>query len=1363
MDARLFRLRRCAAAAAALVLAVAGQARGPAARAAVSTPYDSERRTQIAPGVFHDRGTIETTTAGRQAVHVVEVDAAQPALRLEAMLSNDEVAGLEPASTMANRRNGEGHRAVAAINGDFWGARQEPGGLHVQDGELMVSGPDARPTLGVTPAGGCLIGSPRVTGTATRPDGTQFAITAVNQPRAAGRLVLYTRRFASSTGTDSAGTEVVLTGLALPLATTGSYEGTVSLVRPSAGNTPIAAGEVVLSGSGAAASFLAVLAPGARVNLALAITPGWEDVRQAVGGGQYIVRAGAVSVEPWSPGFADVTHPRTAAACTAGGDFVLVTVDGRQPGYSIGVRLDELGELLRDRGALTAINLDGGGSTTMSVRLPGEDGLTTVNRGSDGFERAVSNGFGVFSTAPTGPLAILNVFPEDAHALVGARVAYTARGQDASFNAVAVAPAEVAWSASGAGVIDAAGLFTASTAGEGSVSASARGVSGSTHVVVHDSLSVLEVSPNPAVVPPGGTQAFSLLGRDAEGAPVRVDPPLASWTVNGPVGTIDTSGVLTASTGGSGSVEAAAGGATGSARVDVGRPPVVLEDFEDISDMRAASARASATLTPAMRPLPVRNGTRSGRLGYDFTTGPAGTSAAYAAHSPFRPIDARPLAIGVWVYGDGSRHWVRGNFRDGTGAPKVVDFTAAPGPAPASRADCLRRTGGIDWVGWKYLETPIPDDTVLPMSWERVYVVEVSDLCDDVSAVYLDDLRAVYSDTGEDLAGPEVSELLPAPGSTVHSPQPVIGGTVRDGASAGVAPESIRLTVDGAQVPAHFDPVTGVVRYTPEAPLGDGVHRATLEATDRAGNPALPFGDWTFIIYTGPDLDPPMVDRAQPLDGTVSFASRPRVSARIRDLYRGVDPASIEMKVDGAAVSAMWDAAADVVWWAPATALADGEHVVSLDVADGESPPNRAELSWSFTVRALPPPSGAFRFTWIADGGYFEGTGETAATLILGEHLARERSAPPALLVFGGDLVENDQQVNYDRAVAALDTVSAPRLVAAGNHEISGTLSRDRFWRTFGPTIAAVDFGPAVFLVLDSASSSLSYDASQFAWIESELARPGAGTVFVVLHVPTRDPFSSGHGLPAVDGLHLEAILAAARAARPERDIVVLSGDAHAHARWTSGGVTYLISGGGGGSPDAAPTAGGFYHRLHVEVDASGRAAIRVVPPFEAIAIEPPAARLLGGERLPLNASGDVFTAGAPDMTIPVADPVDRAWSSSAPSVVVVDAEGVVEGWVPGTANVRVTSGGVTAEAQVRVEATLASLRVLTDRAFTEGGITHHGIHGALIAKLEEAEAGAPEALQGYIHLLRAQRGKKVTEAWADRLIANAEYVRANR
>jgi Phosphodiester glycosidase len=1065
-------------------------------------------------------------------------------------------------------------------------------------------------------------------------------------------------------------------------------------------------------------------------------------VPHAVGGGQYIVRNGAIDVDPHDPGFADVTHPRTAIGIQADGDVVMATVDGRQPGYSIGVRLDELGELMLERGVVTAINLDGGGSTTMAVRLPGDDGVTVVNRGSDGFERAVSNSLVVFSTAPTGPLARLVVKPADAVVYAGSAVSYTVRGQDDAHNAVAVDSASIAWSVTGGvGTIDAAGRLTTTTAGEGTVNASVGAVTGSVGVRAINVLADLAIQPNPALVEPGAQQAFALAGSDGNGAPVIIDGSLATWSVTGPIGTISSSGVLTASSGGSGLVSASLGGMTATASVDVGRPPVVLEDFEDIADMRAASARASATLTPAMRPAPVRFGTRSARLGYDFTTGTPGTSAAYAEHSPLRDIDGRPLRIGVWLYGDGSRHWVRANYRDGNNTQRVLDFTPAPSPTPTNRDGCALRTGGIDWVGWKYLQASIPPEAVLPLRWERVYVVETVDLCDNASAVYLDDLRAVYSETGEDLVGPAVTDLIPAPGATVHTSQPLIGGTVRDEANgSGVAPASIRLLIDEVQIPAEFDPATGAVRGTPPAALADGLHRARLEAQDNAGNPALPFGDWTFRIYTGPDRDPPVIDRALPLDGTASLAGRPRISARIRDTYRGVDPGSLRLWLEGNVVSTTWDADADVLWYAPPSALLEGVHTVAISASDREAPPNVSTTTWSFTVQPLAAPAAPFHITWIADGGYFEGTRETAATAILAEHLAREAASPPALLVFGGDLVENDQQINYDRAVTALAQVPASLLVAAGNHEISGSLSRERFWRTFGPTTAAADFGPVDFLILDTASSTLSHDTSQFGWLEQELTRGGgANTVFIVAHVPTRDPFGSAHGLPAAEGLRLEQILAAAKAARPARDIVVLSGDAHAYARWKLDGVTYLISGGGGGGPDALPVEGGFYHRLRFDVAPSGAASIAVVPLFEQLEFATPHVALAGGEETSVAVTGDVFTASAPDMTIPVVDPIQASWSTSNPGVALVDPRsGRIHAYAPGEAIITVTSGGAAAEIIVSVTATVESLHALTARAYSDGAIAPGGIRTALLSKLDAAAAGEPGALEDYLALLRA-------------------------
>ena len=74
-------------------------------------------------------------------------------------------------------------------------------------------------------------------------------------------------------------------------------------------------------------------------------------------------------------------------ACIGTADLLLATVDGRQPGWSAGVTLAEAARLMRALGARDALNLDGGGSTAMTVR--GE----LVNRPSDpAGERPVSDG-----------------------------------------------------------------------------------------------------------------------------------------------------------------------------------------------------------------------------------------------------------------------------------------------------------------------------------------------------------------------------------------------------------------------------------------------------------------------------------------------------------------------------------------------------------------------------------------------------------------------------------------------------------------------------------------------------------------------------------------------------------------------------------------------------------------------------------------------------------------------------------------------------------------------------------------------------------------------------------------------------------
>src|SRR6266545_6637633 len=119
--------------------------------ASISAPYVSDGRITVAPGTVYDRGTFMTTTAGKQAAYIVEINTLEPLLSFEASLSNDRIAGLETTTAQANRKNREGHRAIAASNADFWGPFEAPSGMHIEFGELMSDGASSRPTFGVKP------------------------------------------------------------------------------------------------------------------------------------------------------------------------------------------------------------------------------------------------------------------------------------------------------------------------------------------------------------------------------------------------------------------------------------------------------------------------------------------------------------------------------------------------------------------------------------------------------------------------------------------------------------------------------------------------------------------------------------------------------------------------------------------------------------------------------------------------------------------------------------------------------------------------------------------------------------------------------------------------------------------------------------------------------------------------------------------------------------------------------------------------------------------------------------------------------------------------------------------------------------
>lgn len=83
--------------------------------------------------------------------------------------------------------------------------------------------------------------------------------------------------------------------------------------------------------------------------------------------------------------------PRTAVGVKENGNIIFYTLDGRQSGYSYGAQLKTLAQRMVELGCVEAINLDGGGSTTISARFPGSDFSTVVNSPSESYLRSVAN------------------------------------------------------------------------------------------------------------------------------------------------------------------------------------------------------------------------------------------------------------------------------------------------------------------------------------------------------------------------------------------------------------------------------------------------------------------------------------------------------------------------------------------------------------------------------------------------------------------------------------------------------------------------------------------------------------------------------------------------------------------------------------------------------------------------------------------------------------------------------------------------------------------------------------------------------------------------------------------------------------
>jgi hypothetical protein len=521
---------------------------------------DSTAVRQIGPGVYHH---LRRDSRGPWVINVVEIDRRNPYLHFETAKAGHRLQGLEKTSAMALAADAERHRVVAAINGDFFDPNGVVINLQIRRGELW-RGPTQHSAFAVGAGGAPLIELFTAFYRLRTADSQWFDLSGFNRPRQADEAILYTLRFGPATGANAFGSEAVVQLLS-PLVVNDTLKAVVRERRVNAGNSPLSPSMVAVSAHGAKQTWLnEKINAGDTLLLVCGLRPDVGRIVEAVGGLPRIVRDGKVSVETKREGgenFANVRHPRTAIGFSADSSKIfLVTVDGRQS-ESDGMTLYELADLMISLGCAQALNLDGGGSTTMVVRGK------VVNKPSDAAgERPVANALMLISKAPTGAASRLSIEPRLAICPIGESVDFSVAATDSFFNLIALGDDQFVWRLSDKKAfakIDGKGKFVAqsrpldSRTAEDSafVIVSRPGATArDTAKVIITTWREIKIEPDSLSLVVGSGRALQATLVDSRGRLYKKPPARLSWQVEGKIGTISATGIFSATAVGEGFV-----------------------------------------------------------------------------------------------------------------------------------------------------------------------------------------------------------------------------------------------------------------------------------------------------------------------------------------------------------------------------------------------------------------------------------------------------------------------------------------------------------------------------------------------------------------------------------------------------------------------------------------------------------------------------------------------------------------------------------------------------------------------------------------------------------------------------------------
>lgn len=672
---------------------------------------NEERKEEYLASGVHRAHIERFTSEGWQNLNVLTIDTTNQMNEIKAIFNTEGVSHRSNVRDMVNVTG-----AIAGVNGDYFNYQPHPStlGMIVNDGKLISSAQEGKNKLPVfyqSSAGDSQLGYiDQSVDILNQLTGAKYHVSGFNKAYGGYKyLSLLTRDWGKkSFGAKAANMTEVLV-----------ENGVVADIRTNGEPFDIPEDGYVLSQNN---SPLASLTLGTPLELQVTSNVDYKALKFAMGGGSIILKNGvAMQTNIINKG----RHPRTGIGVTQDGSkIVIITVDGRN-GYA-GLTQKEFGEIFKSFGCYNAMNLDGGGSTTMVKKTKAMDKAEIINKPSGGTPRAVVSGVGVFSSDNPGAVARIELDLDTDKAFPGVPVAYSVKAYDASNNPVRVDANAVSASATnGASCMN--GSFIGSAEGTSQVTVSYQGASDTKNIEVFSEPVELRSSTEKINAKPGDKFTIKdIIGLDNQGRSAKIPTSSINFSIWGTVGAMS-GNVFTASNNiGYGYITMGYKNTYKNIPVTIGFISKPLLDFENLNNIKASSFPADKVSSSLKISKVAKQGSGAVELNYDFSK-LDDSRAAYISFKKAPVLEGKPKRLGMWVKGDAKGAMLKATIKDSEGFAEQITFSEK-----------------INFNDYRYLEAEVPDNEAYPYTLLNIYVGSSNNSAMVKSKILVDAIDLLY-------------------------------------------------------------------------------------------------------------------------------------------------------------------------------------------------------------------------------------------------------------------------------------------------------------------------------------------------------------------------------------------------------------------------------------------------------------------------------------------------------------------------------------------------------------------------------------------------------------------------------------------